>query len=80
MLLAYINSAMKKAEYEILPDEDQYYGQIPGFQGVWANGPRLESCREELQQVLEDWILVSVAKNLPLPVVDGMELKVKEVA
>lgn len=80
MLLAYINSAMRKAEYEILPDEGQYYGQIRGFQGVWANGPGLESCREELQQVLEDWILVSVAKNLPLPVVDGMELKVKEVA
>jgi predicted RNase H-like HicB family nuclease len=80
MLLACINSAMKKAEYELLPDEGQYYGQIPGFQGVWANGPTLESCREELQQVLEDWILVSVAKNLPLPVVDGMELKVKEVA
>lgn len=79
MLLAYISAVMKKAEFEILADEG-HFGQIPGFQGVWANGPTLESCREELQQVLEDWILVSVAKNLPLPVVDGMELKVREVA
>jgi predicted RNase H-like HicB family nuclease len=80
MLLNYIRAAMGKARYEILADDQSYYGEIPGFKGVYANAPTLEACRDELQQVLEDWILLSVAKNLPIPVIDGMELKVAEVS
>ena len=80
MLLKYIRSAMAKARYEILPDDKTYYGEIPGFQGVYANAPTLEECREELEEVLEDWILLSVSKHLPIPVVDGIELKIREVA
>jgi hypothetical protein len=48
----YIRSAMRRATYEILPD-GTYYGEIPGFQGVYANAPTLEECRETLQEVLE---------------------------
>ena len=80
MLVRYINSAMRRAKYEILPDDGTYYGEIPGFQGVFANATTLEDCREQLQEVLEDWILLSVAKNLPVPAVDGIELKISEVA
>jgi predicted RNase H-like HicB family nuclease len=54
MLTTYIRAAMHRAKYEILPD-GTFYGEIPGFQGVWANAPSLEACREELQQVLEGW-------------------------
>ena len=42
----YIRSAMRRATYEILPD-GTYYGEIPGFQGVNANAPTLEECRED---------------------------------
>jgi predicted RNase H-like HicB family nuclease len=80
MLLNYIRAAMGKARYEILADDHSYYGEIPGFKGVYANAPTLEACRDELQQVLEDWILLSVAKNMPIPVIDGMDLKVAEVS
>ena len=58
---------MQKATYEILSDDGSFYGEIPGFQGVWANAATSESCREELQSVLEDWILVRVTDRLPLP-------------
>lgn len=78
MLTEYIRAAMKKAVYEILPDDKTFYGEIPGFQGIWANADTLEVCREELQEVLEDWILFSVWRNLPLPIVEGMELTVRE--
>ncbi|NOZ00287.1 MAG: type II toxin-antitoxin system HicB family antitoxin, partial [Deltaproteobacteria bacterium] len=40
----------------------------------------LEDCRDELEEVLEEWILLRVARNLPLPVVDGNELAIKAVA
>ena len=78
MLTQYIQAAMQQAVYEILSDDGSFYGEIPGFQGVWANAATLEGCREELQSVLEDWILVRVADHLPLPIVDGMELRTQE--
>lgn len=46
MLISYINEAMRLAKYEILEDHT-YYGEIPGFQGVWANADSLDACREE---------------------------------
>ncbi len=78
MLTSYVEAAMGRARYEILPGDGTYYGEIPGFPGVYANAVTLEGCRRELQEVLEDWILVSVARHLPLPAIDGIELKVEE--
>jgi predicted RNase H-like HicB family nuclease len=80
MLTRYIRAAMHRAGYEILPDDGTFYGEIEGFDGVYANTKTLETCREELEEVLEEWILLRVAKHLPLPVVDGIELTIKEVA
>ena len=37
MLTQYIQAAMRQAKYEILSDDGSFYGEIPGFQGVWAN-------------------------------------------
>ena len=80
MLTNYIRAAMHRAKYEVLPDDGSFYGEIPGFDGVYANVGTLEVCRDELEEVLEEWILLRVSKNLPLPVVDGIELTIKEVA
>jgi predicted RNase H-like HicB family nuclease len=78
MLTEYIEAAMRKARYEILPDDSTFYGEIPGFDGVYANSDTLETCRRELREVLEDWLLLSISRHLPLQVVDGIELKVRE--
>lgn len=80
MLTDYIRAAMRKARYEILPDDGTFYGEIPGFDGVYANADTLERCREELEEILEEWILLRVFKHLPLPAVDGIDLIIKEVA
>ena len=80
MLIAYIKAAMRKAHYEILPDEEGYFGSIEGLQGVWANADSLEMCREELQEVLEAWIVLGLKKGHSLPAIDGIELSVQEVA
>jgi predicted RNase H-like HicB family nuclease len=79
MLQAYIKGALGRARYEILEDDGSYYGEIPGFQGVFANAETLEKCREELEEVLEEWVLFRVSRNLPLPTVDGIELQVRKV-
>jgi predicted RNase H-like HicB family nuclease len=67
MLTAYINAALRHAPYEILTDDQSYYGEIPNFEGVYANAKTLEDCREELAEVLEEWIRLRVSKGLPLP-------------
>ncbi len=79
MLTRYIRAALHHARYRQLED-GTFFAEIPGFEGVWANAPDLESCREELEDVLEEWILVRVSRHLALPTVDGLELKVSEVA
>jgi predicted RNase H-like HicB family nuclease len=73
MLTSYIHAAMRLAKYEIL-DDQTYYGEIPGFQGVWANADSLEACREELQSVLEDWLILGLRMGHALPIVAGINL------
>jgi predicted RNase H-like HicB family nuclease len=80
MLLDYINAAMHQAKYEVLPDDGTFYGEISGFNGVYANAKTLEACRDELVETLEEWILFRVSRNLSLPMIDGIELSIKEVA
>jgi predicted RNase H-like HicB family nuclease len=67
MLTSYLNAALQKAKYEILEDDKSFYGEIPGFAGVYANAASLEQCRTELVEVLEEWVLFRVSRNLPLP-------------
>ena len=80
MLTKYIQAAMRKAKYEILPEDGSFYGEIPGFQGVYANADQLEKCREELEEVLEEWIVLRISHNLSLPVLEGIDLTIKEMA
>jgi predicted RNase H-like HicB family nuclease len=80
MVSEYLSAALHKARYEILPEDRSYYGEIPGFEGVYANAASLEACREELREVLEEWVLFRVSRNLPLPVVDGRELTIRATA
>jgi len=77
MLISYIHNAMKMAKYEII-EEGQYYGEIAGFQGVWAEADNLETCREELQSALEDWLVLGLRMGHKLPVVAGIQLVPEE--
>lgn len=80
MLLEYIQAALRRAKYEILPGDGSYCGEVPECTGVYANAETLEECRGELREVLEEWVLFRVYKNLQLPTIDGLELLFKEVA
>ncbi|MEK9164887.1 MAG: type II toxin-antitoxin system HicB family antitoxin, partial [Chloroflexota bacterium] len=51
-----------------------FYGEIPGFQGVYASAVSLEDCRDELQEVLESWIVLGLKLGHTLPVVGSLSL------
>lgn len=78
MLSEYLNAAMAKAHYELLGGGEGFYGEIPGFQGVLAQADTLEACRDELAGTLEDWLLFRLSRQLPIPVVEGLDLRIKE--
>jgi predicted RNase H-like HicB family nuclease len=54
MLTDYLSAALHRARYEILPDDQTFYGEIPDCTGVYANAATLEDCRTELAEVLEE--------------------------
>ena len=52
-----IQAAMASARIKPLEDKT-YFGEIPGFPGVWANEKTAKKCRKVLREVLEDWIML----------------------
>jgi predicted RNase H-like HicB family nuclease len=73
----YVQTTLQRATYKQLEDDGSYFGEIPGFQGVWANEPTLEACQLELAETLEDWLDLSLSRNLPVPDVGGIKLIAK---
>ena len=80
MIREYMAAAMKHAHYEILSDDGTYYGEISGFEGVYANGPQLEECSDLLEEILEEWLVMGISRGQALPTVDGLDMAIKESA
>lgn len=66
MLTEFIYKKLREAKYKVLKDKS-YFGEIPGIRGVWANAKTLETCRKELSEVLENWILLKVRDREKIP-------------
>ena len=77
MIIEYCQNAIENAEYKKLED-DTWFAEIPGFEGVWANGASVETCRKELIEVLEEWLILKLRDNDPIPVVHGLKIEIRE--
>jgi predicted RNase H-like HicB family nuclease len=66
MLIQYIHAALERAKYEIIDDEEPYYGEVPELEGVWATGKTLEECRRILEEVIDEWIVIRLKNELHL--------------
>jgi predicted RNase H-like HicB family nuclease len=67
MITEYIDAAMRRAKFEIIDDEEPYYGEVPELEGVWATGKTLEECRHNLFEVIDGWLVVRLRRGLPIP-------------
>ena len=74
MLSEYTRVAMRRATFEVIEDDGSIYGRIPPLEGVWANAAKLEDCRSELEQVLEEWLLLGHSEWLSIPEIDGINV------
>lgn len=73
ILSDYVDQAMAEATYDKLED-GTFVGRIPPCKGVLAFGSTLRQCEDELRSTLEDWILVGLKLDHPLPVITGIDL------
>ncbi|MBW4545414.1 MAG: type II toxin-antitoxin system HicB family antitoxin [Symplocastrum torsivum CPER-KK1] len=80
MIQEYLQKAMEAAHYELLENNEGFYGEIRSVSGVWATGITLEACRKELLEVLEEWVVVGIAMGHDLPEFNGVTIQVKSVA
>ena len=58
MICEYVQAALQRARYELIEDEEPFYGEVPELPGVWATGKTLEECRQQLAEVVDGWVLV----------------------
>ena len=68
MINQYIAVALRRAHYELRENGEGFCGSIPELKGVWAQAATLEECRVRLMAALEDWLLFSLSRQLPIPV------------
>ena len=66
MLTNDINAALRRANYEVLSD-NTFYGEIPGFRGVYDNAASWEERREQLCEVLAGWIVLGLRLGHTMP-------------
>lgn len=67
MIQTYIDAAMRLARYELIQDDEPYYGEVPELPGVWATGRTLEECRQNLLEVVDGWLLFRIARGMAIP-------------
>lgn len=65
---------MEMARYEIIEDEDSYWGEIPGLQGLWARHQTLAGCQRELREALSDWVALRLRLGLEIPAIAPINL------
>jgi predicted RNase H-like HicB family nuclease len=73
----YVDEALRSARYDKLED-GTFYGEVPRLRGVLATAETLEGCRSQLAEVVEEWVLIRVARRLPVPRLGGVQVRVKK--
>jgi len=77
MIRQYVEAALRRARYDKLED-GTFYAEVPRLRGVIATGQTLEECRNQLAEVVEEWVLVRVARGLSIPPLGRIEVKVSK--
>lgn len=77
MIRQYVDEALRRARYDKLED-GTFCAEVPRLRGIVAIGDTLEECRKQLAEVVEEWVLVRVAKGLSIPPLGKVEVKVRK--
>lgn len=75
MIIEYIRQALAEAHYELIDDNEPYYGEIPSLPGVYATGKTLEECRQNLEGVIDGWLIIRLRRGLSIPSINGITIE-----
>ena len=73
----FVEKALERAEYQYDKSVKAWSGWINGFRGVYAQGESIEDVRQELAEVLEEFLFLSFQKRQK---VSGFALKISQYA
>jgi predicted RNase H-like HicB family nuclease len=76
MIRQYVEQALRQASYDKLED-GSFCAEVAGLRGVLATGDTLEACRDQLAEVVEEWVLVRIANGLDVPTIGGIDVRVR---
>ena len=65
-LQKFIENQLLLAEYEYGQSVKQWVGRLPRFRGVYSQGKNIEVIRNELAEILEEQIFLSVKDRKPI--------------
>ncbi len=77
MFVDCLDAVMRHAHYEFIEEDGAHFGAIDELPGSWANAPTLDEGIHEMRSVAEDWILLAIADQEALPVIDGHTLAIE---
>jgi hypothetical protein len=77
MITRYITQALRRARCRQV-DGGLFCATVQGLHGVVATGTNLEACRDQLAEVAEEWVLVRVARGLPVPRLGGVTVEIRQ--
>ncbi len=63
----YIENILRKAEYEYDEETKSWCANVKELPGAYAQANSVEEVREQLAEVIEDYILVSLQERHSLP-------------
>ena len=63
----YIEKFLEKAEYEYDKETKSWCASVKGLEGAYAQANTVEKVREQLTEVIEDYILISLQERHSLP-------------
>ncbi|HNX40600.1 MAG TPA: type II toxin-antitoxin system HicB family antitoxin [Methanothrix sp.] len=77
MFSEYVRVALGRARYETL-ENGSYMATVDGLPGVIATGDNIEKCREDLIEVIEEWIAIRLQRGLAIPDIDGHSIYISQ--
>jgi len=63
----YIENLLRKAQYEYDKETKSWCASVKDLPGAYAQADTVEEVREQLAEVIEDYVLVSIREKQSLP-------------
>ncbi|RPI07390.1 MAG: type II toxin-antitoxin system HicB family antitoxin [Zetaproteobacteria bacterium] len=79
MIRQYVDAALHRASYLVL-GSNVYCATVAGLPGVIATGATLETCRDQLAEIVEEWLLLRVSRGLSIPRLGTARVEVRRVS